>query len=244
MGSEGAAEAMEIGGPTFWRYLKQRKLWFSVSVAVLVIFLVLAFIFGWRGASGDSAWIEFFFAVPVALVTLLVASGIGIMNTRREWIDSLPWALSLRVRLVGVRSDGSDPGPETVAVFHDIPMAAPANAREWAQQLMIKVLKPERLPLSLFTVDLTGDVVREHKRCFRRMAVSYGVQRQTGNSESRTDVELKSEYGAGGVFTEGAHLQLSFCAQSTESLDELWSEMVETTDRGLWFRRDFGGKQK
>lgn len=225
----------------FVTYLFRQRWPYLVTVVVIAAVAIAI----WLGFASAEDTLDRLLAVPVSMATLLVAIAIGFMNMRREWVDSLPWVLSLRIRLVGPGTDGTDPGPRTVAVFYDIPMASPANAREWSQQLASKVMTPERLPLSLFTVDLTDDIVHAGKARFRRMAISYGVQRvperkphseetysmpreegssvEPGTARPALAVRMKDEFASGGVFIEDVDLQLTFCGQSTESLDKLWA---------------------
>lgn len=233
MDSSSAASRVSVRGGFLAYLFKDRWRYFVTVVAIVIVA-----IFIWSVFPSAEDTLDRLLAVPVSLATFFVAVAIGVLNMRREWVDSLPWRLSLRIQFWGPGPDGAESGRETALVFGDIPMASPANAREWAQQLAGKALSPSRLPLGLFAVNVTESVVKSGSGTFRRMCLTQAIDSPVP-SDAQSQDEMKEVGLDSGpeevafihpewrdkLLVEGADLRLE-CRAVENSLDALWCRLT------------------
>lgn len=212
--SSNDAERSPVSRERIWwfvRHLREKRKWFFRSViGVILVSAVGAGAAAWCVGNG---WDRFDAAATVlGLATLVVALGIGALNTYQAWVESLPWVICLRVKILDPDSNGMI----TQLVFQDMPLAAPANAREWSQNLMGKALTPSRsLPLDLFTVDLSGMVVDRGRA--RRMCITYGM---ANTSESNGEVTPIAGFEWPALLTVGGATRVIVFAAGKQEKDE------------------------
>lgn len=191
-----------------WRAMRN-NVGFLVLLGTIFLILVAAWVtltIADRTTIADS-----FLALPMGALTLIVAAGIGWNNMRRTWIDSLPWVLC--VRLQKPTTDDS-PTLETFAVLEDIPLAAPANAREWAQNLASQLSDNPRLSLGVFTVDTVDRLLDSNQR---RMCITLKL--------TQPSFEFKKGYESGKVWTASPASAILQQKPNENDLDSHWSSL-------------------
>lgn len=190
-----------------WRATRANLAFLAALFVVFVILVVVWWVLRTQGEWTDG--VDSFFALPVGALTLILAGAIGWNNMRRTWIESLPWVLCVRLRKP---SSAESRTLETFAVLEDIPLAAPANAREWAQNLTTQLSTDQRLKLGLFEVDTVDRLLASDER---RMCITLKL--------STPEFNFKENYKTGKVWiaTDGiAALQEN--PQQPGTLDAYW----------------------